>query len=141
MAATSSELTIATRGKGPVDVTQDIRRVAAASGVRTGTCTIFVKHTSASLVIQENADPSVRRDLARWLEHLAPERPAFGAWEHDDEGADDMPAHAKGAVLRTSEVVPIVEGALALGTWQGIYLWEHRTRPHQRTLVIVILGE
>jgi secondary thiamine-phosphate synthase enzyme len=137
----STELTVATHGKGAVDVTDEIRRLAAASGVRTGTCTIFVKHTSASLVIQENADPSVRRDLARWLEHIAPERPAFGPWEHDDEGPDDMPAHAKASVLKTSEVVPIVGGRLALGTWQGIYLWEHRTRPHQRTLVVVILGE
>ena len=140
MTAISAELTIATHGKGPVDVTDQVRRLAEGAGVRTGTCTIFVKHTSASLVIQENADPSVRRDLARWLEHLAPERPAFGAWEHDDEGPDDMPAHAKAAVLKTSEVVPIVGGRLALGTWQGLYLWEHRTRPHTRTLVVVVLG-
>ncbi len=139
--AHSSELSVPTRGPGPVDVTDEIRRVVAASGVRTGTCTIFVRHTSASLVIQENADPAVRRDLARWLEHQAPERPAFGAWEHDEEGPDDMPAHAKAALLHTSEVVPIVEGRLALGTWQGIYLWEHRTRPQSRKLVVVVLGD
>lgn len=139
--AYATELLIATRGKGPIDVTDQVRAAAAASRVRTGTCTIFVRHTSASLVIQENADPSVRRDLARWLEQVAPERPAFGAWEHDDEGPDDMPAHVKAAVMRTSEVVPIVDGRLALGTWQGLYLWEHRTRPQERRLVVVVLGE
>jgi secondary thiamine-phosphate synthase enzyme len=139
--AHATEISISTHGKGPHDVTDDVRRVVARSGIRVGTCTVFVRHTSASLVIQENADPAVQRDLARWLEHVAPERPAFGAWEHDAEGPDDMPAHAKAAMLKTSEVVPVVDGRLALGTWQAIYLWEHRTRPQARKLVIVVVGE
>ena len=137
----SSELTVATHGKGAVDVTEEIRRLAAASGVRTGTCTIFVKHTSASLVIQENADPSVRRDLARWLEHIAPERPAFGPWEHDDEGPDDMPAHVRAALTQTQLSIPVRGGAPLLGTWQAVYLYEHRTSPHQRELALHFVGE
>jgi secondary thiamine-phosphate synthase enzyme len=99
---------------------------------------VFLRHTSASLVIQENADPAVLRDLERWLSDVAPEsRP----WEHDDEGPDDMPAHAKSAITRSSENVPIVRGRLALGTWQAIYVWEHRARGHTRELVVQVLGD
>jgi secondary thiamine-phosphate synthase enzyme len=118
-------------------VTTEIARVVAESGVQTGLCTVFVRHTSASLVIQENADPAVLRDLVRWLAGLAPE----GArWEHDAEGPDDMPAHARTALTRTSESIPICEGRLALGTWQAVYLWEHRARAHERRLVVHITG-
>lgn len=130
-------LEVKTRGRGLSDVTRRVADVVEKSGVRTGLCTVFVQHTSASLVIQENADPAVLRDLERWLADLAPEsRP----WEHDAEGPDDMPAHAKSAVLRTSEAVPVSEGRLALGTWQAIYLFEHRTAAHSRRLVVTVSG-
>lgn len=131
------ELAIETRGSGLQDITSELARVVAGSGVRTGTCTVFVQHTSASLVIQENADPSVRRDLLQWLGELAPES---RRWEHDAEGDDDMPAHARSAITRTSEHIPVTDGQLALGTWQGVYLWEHRSRPHRRKLVVVVMG-
>jgi secondary thiamine-phosphate synthase enzyme len=136
----SHQATIETRtdGRGFTNVTEAVARVVAESGVRTGLCTVFLRHTSASLVIQENADPAVLRDLARWLSDVAPEsRP----WEHDDEGPDDMPAHAKSAITRSSENVPVVRGRLALGTWQAIYVWEHRARGHTRELVVQVLGD
>jgi len=131
------ELAIETKGSALHDLTAELGRVVAHSGVRVGTCTVFVQHTSASLVIQENADPSVQRDLLRWLAELAPES---RRWEHDDEGVDDMPAHARAAITRTSEHIPVIDGRLALGTWQGVYLWEHRARPHRRRLVVVVMG-
>jgi len=127
-----------TQGRGFTNVTQAIARVVGESGIQSGLCTVFLRHTSASLVIQENADPAVLRDLERWLSDLAPES---RAWEHDDEGPDDMPAHAKSAVTRASENVPVVRGRLALGTWQAIYVWEHRARPHTRELVVQVLGD
>lgn len=134
------ELRISTRGRGFTDLTPRIRAIVGASGLKTGICSIFVRHTSASLAIQENADPAVLRDLQRWLDWAAPERPTFGAWEHDEEGPDDMPAHVRTVLTRTSEVVPIVDGELGLGTWQAIYLWEHRTAPHTRTVTITVMG-
>jgi secondary thiamine-phosphate synthase enzyme len=130
-------LRIATPGRGFVDVTGEVARVVAASGVTTGLCTVFVRHTSASLVIQENADPAVLRDLARWMERLAPEGDGY---EHDDEGPDDMPAHLRSAVTRSSESIPVTAGRLALGTWQAIYVWEHRKRAHTRELVVHVAG-
>ncbi|HEV8246956.1 MAG TPA: secondary thiamine-phosphate synthase enzyme YjbQ [Polyangiaceae bacterium] len=131
-------LEITTRGRGFSNITGEIAGIVAKSGVRTGLVTVFVQHTSASLVIQENADPAVLRDLARFFEDLAPES---RAWEHDDEGPDDMPAHARSALTRSSEAIPVSEGRLALGTWQGIYLWEHRARGHLRRLVVHVQGE
>jgi secondary thiamine-phosphate synthase enzyme len=131
-------LEVRSAGRGFVDLTPEIGRVVRDSGVEVGLCTIFVQHTSASLVIQENADPAVLRDLARWLGELAPES---RSWEHDDEGPDDMPAHARSALTRTSEVVPVSGGRLALGTWQAIYLWEHRSRPHLRRVLVHVSGE
>lgn len=131
-------LRIPTSGQGFVDVTARVAGVVAASGVTTGLCTVFVQHTSASLVVQENADPAVLRDLARWMAALAPE--SATAYEHDDEGPDDMPAHLRAAVTRTNENVPIAAGRLALGTWQAIYLWEHRRAPHARSLVVHVAG-
>jgi secondary thiamine-phosphate synthase enzyme len=131
-------LEIDTRGRGFVNVTERVARVVRESGVTTGLCSVFCQHTSASLVIQENADPAVLRDLERWLSELAPEsRP----WEHDDEGPDDMPAHAKSAVTRAAETLPVSGGRLALGTWQALYVWEHRARPHQRRLVVTVQGD
>ncbi len=128
---------IPTRGKGFTDVTREIADVVAASGVGVGLCSVFIQHTSASLVIQENADPAVLRDLARFLDRLAPEGDRY---EHDDEGPDDMPGHIRSAVTRTAEVVPVSGGRLALGTWQAIYLWEHRAAPHRRSLVVTVTG-
>jgi secondary thiamine-phosphate synthase enzyme len=130
-------LEIHTRGRGLVDVTQEIAEIVAGAGVTVGLCSIFVQHTSASLLIQENADPSVLRDLERWMEKLAPESHTY---EHDAEGLDDMPGHLRSAVTRTSETIPITGGRLALGTWQALYLWEHRTAPHTRRLVVTVLG-
>lgn len=126
-----------TRGRGFTNVTEDVARVVSESGVKSGLCTVFLRHTSASLVIQENADPAVLRDLERWLSDLAPES---RAWEHDDEGPDDMPAHARTVLTRSSETLPISAGRLALGTWQAIYLWEHRQRPHTRRLIVTVIG-
>jgi secondary thiamine-phosphate synthase enzyme len=138
MAIIQRELEVATRGEGFTDVTAEVQRVVAASGIATGLCTVFVRHTSASLVIQENADPAVLRDLARWMADLAPVR---RAWEHDVEGPDDMPAHARAALTRTSETVPVTGGHLALGTWQALYLWEHRSAPHRRLLLVHVSGD
>jgi secondary thiamine-phosphate synthase enzyme len=128
---------IQTRGRGLVDVTREIAAIVAEAGVAVGLCSVFVQHTSASLVIQENADPSVLRDLERWMAKLAPESDVY---EHDDEGPDDMPGHLRSAVTRTSETIPISASRLALGTWQALYLWEHRSRPHTRRLVVTVLG-
>jgi secondary thiamine-phosphate synthase enzyme len=121
-----------------VNISGEVAEIVEKSGLHTALCTVFVQHTSASLVIQENADPAVRRDLERWMSDLAPES---RQWEHDDEGADDMPAHARSALTNTSEVIPVVESRLALGTWQGLYVWEHRSRPQVRRLVVHLQGE
>jgi secondary thiamine-phosphate synthase enzyme len=131
-------VTVATRGRGFFDVTADVGRVVADSGVQTGLCTLFLRHTSASLLIQENADAAVLRDLARWMERLAPESDAY---EHDAEGPDDMPSHLRSAVTRSSETIPVTRGALALGTWQAVYVWEHRAMGHRRELVVHVSGE
>ncbi len=130
---------VETKGRGLYDVTSRIAEIVARSGVVDGLCHVFVRHTSASLVIQENADPAVLRDLQRFMDHVAPERPSFGPWEHDAEGPDDMPAHVRAVLTRTSESVPIDQGKLALGSWQAVYLWEHRTAPHVRTLAITVI--
>lgn len=131
-------LEIQTHGKGFVDITRKVEAVVGRSGLATALCTVFVQHTSASLVIQENADPAVLRDLGRWMSDLAPEG---RAWEHDDEGPDDMPAHARSAITRSSEAIPVTAGRLALGTWQALYLWEHRARGHVRRVVVHVAGE
>ena len=131
-------LVVPTRGRGLVDVSRKVQEVVSASGVVTGLCTIFVQHTSASLVIQENADPAVLRDLETWMARIAPEDAR--AYEHDAEGPDDMPAHLRASVTKTSEVVPVSRARLALGTWQAIYLWEHREAPHTRNLVVHVQG-
>jgi len=131
-------LEIRTPGPGFSDVTAQVSAVVARSSVKIGLCTVFVQHTSASLVIQENADPAVLRDLAKFLSDLAPES---RAWEHDDEGPDDMPAHARSALTKTSETIPVNSGRLVFGTWQALYLFEHRARPHVRRLVVHVSGE
>jgi secondary thiamine-phosphate synthase enzyme len=131
------ELSVRTTPRGFSDVTDRVRRIVGASGVQNGTCTVFVRHTSASLVIQENADPAVLRDLARFIARVAPESDGY---EHDAEGPDDMPAHIRSAITRSSESIPVTRGALALGTWQAIYVWEHRAHAHTRELVVTVLG-
>ncbi|HEX2882910.1 MAG TPA: secondary thiamine-phosphate synthase enzyme YjbQ [Polyangiaceae bacterium] len=130
-------LKVSTQGKSLHDVTGQIAAVVQRSGVKQGLCNVFIQHTSASLVIQENADPAVLRDLERWLSDLAPER---RAWEHDDEGPDDMPAHARSAITKSSESIPVESGALSLGTWQALYVWEHRSHSHRRDLVVTVMG-
>ena len=130
------EIIIETPGAGLHDITTDVTRVVSDAGVDTGLCTLFIRHTSASLVIQEAADPSARRDLERWFDHLvAPNDPLY---THTAEGPDDMPSHIKSALTATSLSIPIIDGALALGTWQGVYLWEHRAMPHHRRLLVHI---
>jgi len=130
-------LDINTNGQGFTRITERVADIVKLSKVHTGLCTIFIQHTSASLIIQENADPSVLRDLTRWMSGLAPES---RNWEHDAEGPDDMPAHAKSVLTKTSESIPITDGRLAMGIWQGLYLWEHRSSPHRRRLIIHIAG-
>lgn len=107
------------------------------SGVKNGICAIFLRHTSASIVIQENADPAVLRDLQKWMSKVAPES---NVYEHDAEGDDDMPAHLRTAITKSSESIPVIDGRLALGTWQAIYVWEHRAHAHSRELVVQVLG-
>ncbi len=129
---------IATHGRGFYDVTQKVGEIVRASGFASGLCTVFLHHTSAGLVISENADSSVLRDLDRWLATLAPDD---RKWEHDAEGPDDMPGHAKALLTRTSETIPLAAGKLALGTWQAIYLCEFRVHTHKRRLSVTILGQ
>ena len=127
------------RGQGLSEITREIAQIVAQSGIRTGICHVFVRHTSCSLVIQENADATARCDLESWITRLAPENDP--RYTHTLEGADDMPAHLRAAVTRTSEQIPIVQGRLGLGTWQGLYLWEHRRRGSQRELVVTTHGD
>lgn len=134
----SETITVETR-RGLTEITGAVRAAVRASGVREGLCTVFIRHTSASLVVQENADPSVRRDLEAFLSRLVADGdPLF---THVDEGEDDMSAHVKSALLKTSEQIPVVDGALALGTWQGLYVWEHRTGSHRRHVAVHVFGE
>lgn len=128
------EFRVNTQGKGLYEITDEVSACLTEAGIEEGLCTVFVQHTSASLCIQENADPSARRDLAVWLERLVEENdPLF---THTQEGPDDMPSHIKSALTATSIGIPVLHARLALGTWQGIYLWEHRTQPQQRRLVV-----
>ncbi|HTG35195.1 MAG TPA: secondary thiamine-phosphate synthase enzyme YjbQ [Thermoanaerobaculia bacterium] len=128
------KLTIHAPGQGLHDVTDQVRAAVRESGVREGLCTVFLQHTSASLTIQENADPSARRDLENWLNRLVPERDSL--YTHTAEGPDDMPSHIKAALTAASLSIPILDGDLGLGTWQGIYLWEHRHHPGARKLLV-----
>ncbi len=131
-------LRLQTVGKSLHNITNKIERIVAESDVETGLCTVFVRHTSASLVIQENADPDVLEDLANFFAKLVPEDSM--AYIHSTEGPDDMPAHIRSALTKTSEQIPITDSRLVLGIWQGIYLWEHRQRSHQREIVVHISG-
>jgi secondary thiamine-phosphate synthase enzyme len=127
---------VETGGQGLHEITAAVQDAVRVAKVAEGLCTVFVQHTSASLVIQENADPTAKRDLERWLARLVPEGDAF--YTHDAEGPDDMPSHVKAALTATSLAIPVVDGKLALGTWQGVYLWEHRRRGSRRSVVLHI---
>ena len=133
----SSLLTVETRGVGFTDLTAEIARFVKDTGAREGAVTLFIRHTSASLTIQENADPSVLDDLTMALDRLAPQD---AGWSHDTEGPDDMPGHVKTMLTATSLQIPVLKSELALGTWQAIYLVEHRTRPHRREIVLQFIG-
>ena len=128
-----------TRGRGTTEITADVQRAVAASGVRKGICTVFLQHTSASLILCENADPGVRRDLETLLSRLAPD--ADPAFVHDTEGPDDMAAHARSILTSNSLTIPVADGKLMLGTWQGLYLYEHRHAGHARSVVVTVMGE
>ncbi len=139
MAAHAHSFSISTRGKGTYEITAECERIVRASRIRAGTATVFVQHTSCSLVIFENADPSARTDLHAFFDHLVPEGTPY--FVHTQEGPDDMPSHLRMVLTRTSESIPVVNGTLALGTWQGIFLFEHRRAPHTRSVVVSVVGE
>jgi secondary thiamine-phosphate synthase enzyme len=130
------QLTVDTPGQGLHEITAEVNSLVQKAAIQEGLCTVFVRHTSASLVIQENADPTAKSDLERWLEKLVPEGDPF--YRHDTEGPDDMPAHIKAALTATSLSIPVMNKRLSLGQWQGIYLWEHRRRGSRRELVVHI---
>lgn len=139
MRQATGSLTIETRRQGLVEVTREITGWVDRQEMTTGLLTIFCRHTSASLLIQENAAPEVRSDLEAWIARIAPEDPS--TYAHDDEGPDDMPAHLRAVLTGVQLSIPLVDGHLALGTWQGIYLFEHRRRPHRRELALHLIGE
>ncbi len=130
---------VETRTRGLSDITGRVRAFLRATGMRAGLLTLWCRHTSASLLVQENADPDVRADLERFFARIAPE--GRGLYVHDAEGPDDMPAHIRAALTQTQLGVPVADGEMVLGTWQGIYLYEHRTRPHRREVVLHLIGE
>lgn len=132
------ELTVSTRGRGFHDITAEVRQAVAASGARQGLCTVFLHHTSASLILCENADPDVRKDLETFFSRLVKDGDAM--FQHDAEGPDDMPAHVRTVLTQNSLSVPVKDGTADLGTWQGIYVWEHRTSPHRRRVTVSVLG-
>ena len=138
MQQASDELQIETRGQGLFEITDRIEAWVAESGIATGLLTLFVRHTSASLLIQENAAPAARRDVERYFARIAPESATY---EHDDEGPDDMPAHLRAALTATSLSIPVADGRTVLGTWQGIYLFEHRRAPHRRRIALHLIGD
>jgi secondary thiamine-phosphate synthase enzyme len=135
----SEELTVATSGKGTYEITEKIEAFVRESKIETGVVTIFAQHTSCSLIVMENADPTARRDLEEYFDRLVPENADY--FEHDAEGADDMPSHIRMVLTRSGETIPVVDGRMQLGTWQGIFLFEHRRAGHQRKIVMTIMGE
>jgi secondary thiamine-phosphate synthase enzyme len=135
----STTLEFDSHGRGLMEITRPVSDWVAAGSFGSGQLTLFIRHTSASLLVQENADPDVRGDLDRFFARLVPDGDAL--FRHRDEGPDDMPAHIRAAITPTQLTIPVVDGHLALGTWQGIYLWEHRLRPHRREVVLHLIGE
>lgn len=138
MAAHAEAFEVRTRGKGTFEISDEVAAIVGRSGIQTGTVTVFVRHTSASLVIMENADPSARRDLEVFFDKLVPENTPW--FVHTLEGPDDMPSHIRMALTRTSETIPVINGRMTLGTWQGIFLFEHRRAPHRREIVVSVVG-
>ena len=138
MIAETGTFEVATRGKGTYEISDEVADVVRCSGISEGNVTVFVRHTSASLVIMENADPSARRDLEEFFERLVPEDSDY--FVHTMEGPDDMPSHIRMALTRTSEVIPVTQGRMALGTWQGVFLFEHRRASHRREIVVSVVG-
>jgi secondary thiamine-phosphate synthase enzyme len=138
MSARSKTISIQTQGRGTTEITEQIHAVVAESGIREGLCTVFIHHTSASLIVNENADRDVQRDLEAFLTRLVPDGDPL--YVHTMEGPDDMPAHVKTALTQTSLSIPVVDGRCALGTWQGVFLWEHRRRGHQRRVTVTVVG-
>ena len=135
---TASSLTVRTKGKGTYEFTDQVEEIVSRSGIATGTVTVFVQHTSCSLVIMENAAPAARRDLENFFERLVPEDADY---EHDEEGPDDSTSHIRMVLTRTSEVIPVVDSRMQFGTWQGIFLFEHRRAAHTRKIVVTVMGE
>jgi secondary thiamine-phosphate synthase enzyme len=133
------ELTVATNGRGTYDITREVAGIVATSKLKGGLATVFIHHTSASLIICENADPSVRKDLETFAAKLVPDGDRM--FTHNDEGPDDMPAHVRSILTQTSIGIPFTSGSMDLGTWQGLYVWEHRTSPHRRRITVSIVGE
>jgi secondary thiamine-phosphate synthase enzyme len=133
------QLVFATRGRGTYDISRDVQQVVRDSGLRTGICHVFVRHTSASLILCENADPTVRRDLEAFMSRLVPDGDAL--FDHTQEGPDDMPAHVRAVLTKMDLTLPLSDGRCALGTWQGVYLYEHRTHAHRRTVTVTLYGE
>jgi secondary thiamine-phosphate synthase enzyme len=138
MDALTESFSIRTRGKGTYEITEQVARVVQASGIKSGTATVFIQHTSASLVIYENADPSARTDLHEFFQRLVPEGEDY--YIHTAEGSDDTTSHLRMVLTRSSEVIPIADGRMTLGTWQGIFIFEHRRAPHSRTIAVSVVG-
>lgn len=139
MAVYQETLEIRTHRAGTLEITDELNQILRKSGIRAGMLSVFVQHTSASLIIMENADPSARDDLEAYFERLVPPNAPY--FTHTYEGPDDMPSHIKMVLTQTNQQVPITAGRLALGTWQGVFLWEHRTSPHRRKLIVTVIGE
>jgi len=139
MATYPASFSVHTSGKGTYEITEHVESMVRESGIQTGTVTVFVQHTSASLVMMENADPSARQDLHAFFDHLVPEDTPY--FIHTYEGPDDMPSNIRMVLTRTSEVIPILGGSLSLGTWQGLFLFEHRDRPHHRRVTLIVMGD
>jgi secondary thiamine-phosphate synthase enzyme len=138
MSVRNEQFEVRTKGKGTYEITDEVQRIVHQSGIGTGTVTVFVQHTSCSLVIMENAAPAARRDLEKFFERLVPEDADY---EHDDEGPDDSTSHIRMTLTRTSEVIPVTDSQMQLGTWQGIFLFEHRRAAHTRKIVVTVIGE
>jgi secondary thiamine-phosphate synthase enzyme len=135
----NKNFTVATSGKGTYEITDRIEAIVRESEVENGVVTVFTQHTSCSLIVMENADPTARRDLQEFFDRLVPENADY--FEHDAEGADDMPSHIRMVLTRTSETIPVVDGRMQLGTWQGVFLFEHRRTSHRRKIVVTVMGE
>ena len=138
MRVSSEQFEVRTRGKGTYEITDQVQKIVKQSGIGTGIVTVFVQHTSCSLVLMENAAPAARRDLEKFFERLVPEDADY---EHDDEGPDDSTSHIRMALTRTSEMIPLSDSRMQLGTWQGIFLFEHRRAAHTRRIVVTVMGE